>query len=63
MLDLAEPAIHNERVKFFKTDIKNVEEIERAVEHSVKWADESRAPLGGVINCAGVGTAAKVSTL
>lgn len=60
VLDLAEPPINNERVKFLRTDITNVEEIERAVEHAAVWAKGAGAPLGGVINCAGVGTAAKV---
>ncbi|KAJ7708980.1 3-hydroxy-acyl-CoA-dehydrogenase [Mycena rosella] len=49
-----------DRIKFFETDITKLEQIERAVNGSVEWAAETSAPLGGVINCAGVGTAAKM---
>jgi len=48
------------RVKFFKVDITKVEDIEAAIEGTVAWTSEANAPLGGVINCAGVGTAAKI---
>lgn len=51
----------NKDVKFFRVDITKVEEIESAVEAAAAWAQEIGAHLGGVINCAGVGTAAKVS--
>ena len=50
------------RVKYWKTNITNSEEVEKAVEASVAWSKETGAVLGGVINCAGVGTAAKVSS-
>ena len=49
-----------QNVKFIKTDITDTKEIESSVSETVKWASQNRAPLGGVINCAGVGTAAKV---
>ncbi|KAG5643850.1 hypothetical protein DXG03_009533 [Asterophora parasitica] len=48
------------RTKFFYTDITAVEQIEAAVNATVAWTNETHAPLGGVINCAGVGTAAKI---
>ncbi|KAJ7230451.1 3-hydroxy-acyl-CoA-dehydrogenase [Mycena pura] len=48
------------KVKFFETDITQVEQIERAVDGTVAWATETGAPLGGVINCAGVATAFKI---
>lgn len=35
-------------------------EIASAVSNTVQWASETGASLGGVINCAGVGTAAKI---
>lgn len=47
-------------VKFIKTDITILAEISAAVAASVQWAASTNAPLGGVINCAGVGTAAKI---
>ncbi|KJA27927.1 hypothetical protein HYPSUDRAFT_197497 [Hypholoma sublateritium FD-334 SS-4] len=47
-------------VKFTKTDITILSEISAAVAASVQWAASTNAPLGGVINCAGVGTAAKI---
>lgn len=48
------------KLKFFQTDITKVEDIEKAVDGTVKWAKDTGARLGGVVNCAGVGTAAKV---
>jgi NAD(P)-dependent dehydrogenase (short-subunit alcohol dehydrogenase family) len=48
-------------VKFFHTDITKLAEIERAIEETMAWTKETGATLGGVINCAGVGAAAKVS--
>jgi len=47
-------------VKFIKCNITKVEEIENAVEETVKWTAETGAQLGGVVNCAGVGTSAKI---
>ncbi|RDB23573.1 hypothetical protein Hypma_008908 [Hypsizygus marmoreus] len=47
-------------VKFIQTDITRVEQVEKAVEDTVTWASQTEAPLGGVINCAGVGTAGKI---
>jgi 3-hydroxyacyl-CoA dehydrogenase / 3-hydroxy-2-methylbutyryl-CoA dehydrogenase len=47
-------------VKFFETDITDVDQIQAAVNGTVSWARQNNAPLGGVINCAGVGTAAKI---
>jgi NAD(P)-dependent dehydrogenase (short-subunit alcohol dehydrogenase family) len=51
------------RVKFWKLDITQVEDILKVVDEVVAWTNQTGAPLGGVINCAGVGTAAKVSEL
>ncbi|KAJ7173480.1 3-hydroxy-acyl-CoA-dehydrogenase [Mycena filopes] len=48
------------RVKFFQTDITEVDQIEKAVNGTVEWTAVTGAPLGGVINCAGVGTAGKI---
>ena len=50
-------------IKFFQTDISKVDEIEKAVDGTVAWTKGTGAALGGVINCAGVGTAGKVSGL
>lgn len=62
VLDLrSSEALNVPKVKFIKCNITKVEEIEAAVEETVKWTAETGATLGGVINCAGVGTAAKVS--
>ncbi|KAG5637242.1 hypothetical protein H0H81_005287 [Sphagnurus paluster] len=46
--------------KFFQTDITVLSEIQAAVDATAAWAAATNAPLGGVINCAGVGTAAKI---
>jgi NAD(P)-dependent dehydrogenase (short-subunit alcohol dehydrogenase family) len=37
-----------------------VDQIERAVQETVAWTKKTGAPLGGVINSAGVGVAAKI---
>lgn len=48
------------RVKFWELDITQVENITKVVEEVISWTKQTGALLGGVINCAGVGTAAKV---
>ncbi|KAJ7604064.1 3-hydroxyacyl-CoA dehydrogenase [Roridomyces roridus] len=48
------------RTKFFQIDITKLPDIERAVNGTVEWTASTSAPLGGVINCAGVGPYAKV---
>jgi len=48
------------KVKFYELDITQVEDIVKVVEQIVLWTKQTGAPLGGIINCAGVGTAAKV---
>ncbi|KAJ6485577.1 3-hydroxy-acyl-CoA-dehydrogenase [Mycena sanguinolenta] len=52
--------LSSSKVKYFETDITKVEQIELAVDATIKWTNATKAPLGGVINCAGVGTAAKI---
>ncbi|KAG9223981.1 hypothetical protein CCMSSC00406_0004403 [Pleurotus cornucopiae] len=47
-------------VRFFKVDITQVKEIEDAVDGTVEWTQETGARLGGVVNCAGVASAAKI---
>lgn len=67
ILDLRPPPTSrisdSSRLKFFQTDITKVEDIEKAVDGAVKWTKENGARLGGVVNCAGVGTAAKVCVI
>jgi phosphoribosylaminoimidazolecarboxamide formyltransferase/IMP cyclohydrolase len=48
------------KVKFYELDITQVEDIIKVVEQVVSWTKQTGAPLGGIINCAGVGAAAKV---
>ncbi|ESK93179.1 3-hydroxyacyl- dehydrogenase [Moniliophthora roreri MCA 2997] len=62
ILDRSPPPseLSSSQTKFFQTDITKVDEIERAVEDTVAWTKETGAVLGGVINCAGVGVAAKI---
>ncbi|KAF9564234.1 3-hydroxy-acyl-CoA-dehydrogenase [Agrocybe pediades] len=50
----------SKNVKYFETDITALDHVAAAVKGSVEWASNTKAPLGGVINCAGVGTAAKI---
>lgn len=62
ILDLKPPQdqLDTKRVQFFQVDITNVEQIVKAVEDVAEWTKKTGAHLGGVINCAGVGVAAKV---
>jgi len=48
------------RVRFWELDITQTEDITKVVEQVVLWTKETCSQLGGVINCAGVGTAAKI---
>ncbi|KAL1748164.1 hypothetical protein HDZ31DRAFT_30270 [Schizophyllum fasciatum] len=66
VVDLSEPPDEvkaSSRLRFYTTDITDVDAIETAVENTAAWAKETNAPLGGVINCAGVGIAAKLITV
>jgi 3-hydroxyacyl-CoA dehydrogenase / 3-hydroxy-2-methylbutyryl-CoA dehydrogenase len=65
ILDLKQPdtaliGLAPSRVKFWELDITQVEDIIKTVEEVVSWAKQTGALLGGIINCAGVGAAAKV---
>ncbi|KAG6855904.1 hypothetical protein H0H87_009507 [Tephrocybe sp. NHM501043] len=64
ILDRAEPpasaSLPASRTRYFQTDITEVSQIQAAVDATVQWTQQTDAPLGGVINCAGVGTAAKI---
>ncbi|KAF8872846.1 3-hydroxyacyl-CoA dehydrogenase [Gymnopilus junonius] len=55
-----ESVLSSPNVKFWKIDITILDEIASAVNSTVEWAVSTAAPLGGVINCAGVGTASKI---
>ncbi|KAI9464500.1 AICARFT/IMPCHase bienzyme [Lactarius psammicola] len=48
------------RVRFWELDISQADDITKVVEEVVLWTKETGSQLGGVINCAGVGTAAKI---
>ena len=66
IIDLKPPRdfkLASSSVKFFQTDITKVEEIGKAAGGTVAWTKETGATLGGVVNCAGVGVAGKVSGL
>ncbi|KAF8909940.1 3-hydroxy-acyl-CoA-dehydrogenase [Mucidula mucida] len=60
IVDRAPPASDLPNTKFFKTDITKVDQTQDAVDKTVAWTIDTGAPLGGVINCAGIGTSAKI---
>lgn len=61
VLDLREnPDLQSDKVKFFRTDITKDSEVENSVEAVIAWSKETGAPIGGLVNCAGIATAAKV---
>ena len=62
ILDLRPPeGLSGPHVKFWKLDIRKVDQIETAVDACAEWTKETDAPLAGVINCAGLGLALKAS--
>jgi hypothetical protein len=58
--DIAAIGLTANKVKFYQLDITQVEDIVKVVEQVVSWTKQTGAFLAGIINCAGVGTAAKV---
>lgn len=52
---------HNNRLRFFPTDVSNSESIEKAVNETLDWARQTGKEIGGVIAAAGVVNPAKVS--
>ncbi|KAJ3756197.1 3-hydroxy-acyl-CoA-dehydrogenase [Lentinula raphanica] len=62
ILDLSPPPsnITVSRTQYYRTDITAVAEVEKAIEDTVSWTKQTKAILGGVINCAGVGAGAKI---
>ncbi|KAG6834716.1 hypothetical protein H0H93_007847, partial [Arthromyces matolae] len=64
IVDLSPPSastsLPSSNTRYIKTDITDVAQVQAAVDATVQWTQETGAPLGGVINCAGVATAAKI---
>jgi len=65
ILDIKPPDATNielapSRVKFWELNITKVDFITKVVDEVISWTKQNGAPLGGVINCAGVGAAAKI---
>jgi len=63
IVDRSPPPSHlltSPSIKYIETDILSNPAVTSAVDATVAWTRETKAPLGGVINCAGVGTAAKI---
>ncbi|KAJ5617717.1 hypothetical protein N7537_002831 [Penicillium hordei] len=60
VFDLTEPAkaivekLPPNRVKFYPVDIASTTSVADAVQDTVKWSNETHAPLGGTVCCAGV---------
>ncbi|KAH0582455.1 3-oxoacyl-[acyl-carrier-protein] reductase [Termitomyces sp. J132] len=47
-------------MQYIQINITNVNQIQKAVDMTAQWTEKTCAPRGGIINCAGVGTAAKI---
>lgn len=60
IVDRAPPPSDLPCVKYFQTDITQLSEVKDAVEKTVAWTTETGASLGGVINCAGIASGAKI---
>ncbi|KAJ6485576.1 3-hydroxy-acyl-CoA-dehydrogenase [Mycena sanguinolenta] len=58
ILDRADPqeTFDTERVLFIRVDITHHDDVARAVKDAVAWTERTGALLGGIINCAGIGT-------
>lgn len=48
------------KARYFKADLTQDEDVRRVARLANEWSKETGAKLGGVVNCAGVGTAQKV---
>lgn len=57
------PDLKDSRVLFVQTDITKIPEVQNVVDRTVAWTQQTGAVLGGVINCAGIGTPAKVISM
>jgi 3-hydroxyacyl-CoA dehydrogenase / 3-hydroxy-2-methylbutyryl-CoA dehydrogenase len=53
-------SLGKDRVRFFETNITDTAAIEAAVKGTADWIKETKAPIGGVIPAAGVGSPAKL---
>ena len=51
------------KVAFFKTDVRDSDNIAAAVQGTVEWVEKTGKPIGGVVAAAGVGFPGKVSIL
>ncbi|TEB28373.1 NAD(P)-binding protein [Coprinellus micaceus] len=56
----SEALLSSSNVKYFQVDILEVSQIQDAVDKTAQWVKETGAPIGGVVNCAGVGVAGKI---
>ncbi|KAG6896513.1 hypothetical protein C0995_011333, partial [Termitomyces sp. Mi166 len=49
----ASASLPTSHTRYIQTDITDVGQIQKAVDATVQWTQETHALLGGVINCAG----------
>ena len=59
-LDISAIGTATNRARIWELDITQVEDIIKVVDEVISWTKQTGALLGGIINCAGVGVAAKV---
>ncbi|TFK51985.1 NAD(P)-binding protein [Heliocybe sulcata] len=52
-----------DRVRYWKTDVSSLEQLQVAVDGAAKWTEETSVKLGGVLCCAGVNRPAKVNAV
>ena len=62
VFDISQPQNEHspDRVKFYQVDVSSTDTIQQAIVDAVKWTEITKAPLGGVVCCAGVLAAGKV---
>ncbi|KAH8832875.1 3-hydroxyacyl-CoA dehydrogenase [Flagelloscypha sp. PMI_526] len=60
ILDQKPPLESLPNTKFIELDITDAQKIQSAIDDTVQWTQTTGAPLGGVVNCAGVGTVHKI---
>ena len=68
IFDLAEPVdtnqdervLQRDHIRFQRVNIASTSQVDSAVQDTVRWSNETHAPLGGVVCCAGVLAPGKV---
>lgn len=59
-IDAAEEDLPSELVRFYPVDISCTTDITKGVSDAIEWSQNTKAPIGGVVCCAGILAPGKV---